>query len=215
MAYSAQGAFAQQMLGALQLLWQQARLPAWLGLAMALHESGAPPAADSTFAIQGNPWGVRCFQAQYQCVNDFQVYPSLTAAAQSLIVALGSQRLQYVSDPAAFMQNLQATGWDGPAPASNGYADSVLYTFGPIARSALAEIGADQTTGAVAGGGGGTGSGRGYIYQTSPAAGLWTFIGVVAAFVGASSLATHPLRQQEHRQARRAAARPGSIVGSR
>lgn len=142
--------FADAMLPGVQWLYQNTTLPAWLTLAMAAHESGVPVQAGSTYAVETNPWGVRCFQPQYACSSeDFQVYPSLLAAAQSLPAALGPSRLAFASDPAAFMSNLQATGWDVPA---TGYAASVLYTYGPAAQEALESIGADITTGATGGG---------------------------------------------------------------
>jgi len=146
-------AYAQEMLPAIQFLYQQTGLPAWLTLAMAAHEEltlSGHVASDSTFVSDNNPWGVRCHTSSYPCSpDDFQVYPSLMAAAQDLINALGPQRLQYAADPAAFMNNLQATGWDGPPPESDGYADSVLYTYGPMAKQALRAIGVDPTTGAT------------------------------------------------------------------
>jgi hypothetical protein len=156
---SAAGGLAAELLPGLQLIYARTGLPAWTALAMALHESGAPPAADSTLVVERNPWGVRPHAGEsYPAENDFIVYPSLLDAAQDLIPALGPQRLALASDPAAFLQNLQATGWDGPPPGSDGYASSVLDTWGPVATAALQEIGADPTSGATPGGAAATGA---------------------------------------------------------
>jgi hypothetical protein len=148
--------YASEFLPALRYLHAAGGLPAWLMLAMAAHESGVPPQAGSTLLVETNPWGVVCHTSEYPCHDagngySFQVYPSIRAAAQDLIVALGPQRLQYAGDPVRFMDNLQATGWDYPP---DGYADSVLYTWGPPAQAALQALGVDPVTA----GGGGIGS---------------------------------------------------------
>jgi hypothetical protein len=144
--------FAATMLPALRYLYRSAGLPAWLTLAMAAHESlylDGTLVPDSTYLDETNPWGVRPWSgsAQYGqfCGENgcFVVYPDIMAAAQNLVAALGAQRLQYASDPVAFMRDLDATGWDNGAP---GYSNSVLYTYGPPAKAALLAIGVDTVT---------------------------------------------------------------------
>jgi hypothetical protein len=136
--------YAELLLDPIRYLYRQAGLPCWLTLAMAAHESGVPPDPQSTLVLERNPWGVVCFEAQYPCSHGFQVYPDLMAAARSLLLALGPDRLRYASDPVAFVQYLQATDWDVPP---DDYANSILYTWGPPAQRALVALGLDITTG--------------------------------------------------------------------
>lgn len=176
--------YANEFLPAVRYLYTSAGLPAWLPLAMAAHESGVPPLAGSTLRVETNPWGVRPWSgsAQYgqYCGSNgcFVTYPSLLAAAGNLLLALGPQRLQYASNPVAFMHNLGATGWDAGEP---GYRDAVLYTWGPPAQAALQAIGADPTTANVGGGGGGA------MQSPSPTPIAPVVVGTVA---GAAVLAT-------------------------
>jgi len=138
--------YALRLLPACRWLYAHAGLPCWLALAMAAHESGVPPQPDSTLVTSSNPWGVRCFEQTYPCsADDFQIYPSLLAAAEDLPAALGPQRLALVGNPLAFLQDLEYTGWDGPPP--NGYAQSVYVDWAPPARAALRALGVDPVTG--------------------------------------------------------------------
>lgn len=140
--------FATALLPGLRDIYSATGVPAWLALAMAAHESGVPVSADSAYAVERNPWGVRCFQSQFECSGTgFQMYPDVTTAATSFAEALPASALVQASDPAAFMGALQAEGWDGPAPASDGYAASVLGTWGPPAQAALSGLGVDLITG--------------------------------------------------------------------
>ncbi len=146
---------ASALLPGLQVIYAGGGVPAWLALAMAGNECGIPVVADSTFAIENNPWSVRPHAGEnwpsYDGGNGlFILYPDLTTACRDLLAALGPQRLQYAGDPAAFMSNLQATGWDGNPPASDGYAAAVL-ALGPQAQAALAALGVDATTGLAPG----------------------------------------------------------------
>ncbi|MHB1670180.1 hypothetical protein [Thiomonas sp.] len=181
--------YAATLLPAVQAVRAAGGPPAWLSLAMAAHESGVPPQPGCTLLVEGNPWGVTCHTSRYPCHAtasgySFQVYPTLLDAASDLIVALGPQRLQYASDPVAFMDNLQATGWDYPP---GGYADSVLYTWGPPATAALKAIGVDVNTGqppAPSGGPQGGGSTPGQIIARRP-----SLLFVVLGLLGAAGIA--------------------------
>lgn len=147
-------AFAASLLPGLQAIYAGGGPPAWVALAMAGHESitldGIVP-ADSTYAVENNPWGVRPYSGEpypiYNGTNGaFIDYPSLLDASTDLLVALGPTRLALADDPTAFMDELQSSGWDGAPPASDGYAASVLGTYGPRAQASLAALGVDLVT---------------------------------------------------------------------
>lgn len=140
--------YVESMLPASTYLYQATGLPAWLTTAMAAHESGVPPASDSTHVIDNNPWGVRCWNTRYPCSQfDFLIYPNVLSAAADLVGALGPSRLQYASNPRQFLQDLATTGWEGPPAEETGYPASVLNEWAPPAKVAFSALGLNPTTG--------------------------------------------------------------------
>lgn len=120
-------------------------------LAMAARESGWDPVPDSTYVNNATPWGVECVPA-YHCYLGFADYPSLTAAPQDLPAVLPAAAVAARGSATAFMDALQAAGWDASAPTT--YAQDVLQGFLPAARSLMAQQGLDPATAQPAGGGG-------------------------------------------------------------
>lgn len=168
----------------LAYIYQRANgLPAWVPLAMAAHESGVPPISYSTYVTAHNPWGI-VDDPLYPTVNGFTMYPSLQAAWTAFPGRIPASALAVAQSPAAFMQALQADGWDGPPPASNGYASSVLYTWGPNARAALTAIGADPVTGMLSAPVTTPTPPQPDVYSAQAPQVPWTAIGIGALIVG-------------------------------
>jgi hypothetical protein len=173
--------YAESLLPGLQVIHARTGLAAWVALAMAAHESGVPPAADSSYVLQRNPWGIGCSGQPGSCA----VYPSLLAAADALPALLPANALAGATNPERFMTALQADDWSGttggldsgdPCAPASSYAYSVLGCWGPQAEAALAAVGADVVTGQVAAAGGG-GSG---IAGPPPGPGAVSAAGIVA-----------------------------------
>lgn len=134
--------FLESLLPGLQSLGSLGYLADVL-LAMAAHESGWNPVAQSTYVNNANPWGVECVSA-FPCSQGFALYPSLTAAAQDLPAVLPPAAIAARGSAVAFMDALQAAGWDASAPTT--YAQDVLTDYLPAARTLMEQSGLDPAT---------------------------------------------------------------------
>lgn len=170
--------YATLLLPAIQPAAAGSGAPEWVLLAMAAHESGVPPVANSSLVLQQNPWGIGCDGSAGSCA----VYPSLGAAGQALPGLLPANALSVAGDPAAFVATLQADDWSGNPYGS--YATSVLDYWGPPAQAALAAIGT------------GAGGGGGIVAQDARPGGVpWVgILGGLALLAGGVVVAHHARR---------------------
>lgn len=137
---SAWAAYTEELLPAVQAAVASTGAAAWVLLAMAAHESGVPPVAGCSLLTSQNPWGLGC---PNNCTN----YASLAAAGEDLGNEIPESPVNaraVAADPVAFMEALQADDWSG---SLTGYADSVLYYWGPQAQDALTALGYNTVTG--------------------------------------------------------------------